>query len=71
MATTKPFTLDPIPAFPDIILAMHLIDTVGPRFHWQLFIQDPNPESISGYKCHAIVLGETWEYECTPYPCIF
>lgn len=64
--------LSPKPKYPDIILALDLMDTTPPRFHWFFYIaNDSNidgQESPVGTKLHAIGDPSTatgWSYDRT------
>ncbi|KAI0664619.1 hypothetical protein C8Q70DRAFT_1048839 [Cubamyces menziesii] len=69
-------TLKPPPSHPDIVLALDLMSTTPPRFHWFLFIPDaptttPHHNPYSGVKLHAITNGKQgeekrWSYDRTP-----
>lgn len=60
--------LSPPPQYPDIILALDLIDTTPPRFHWFFYVANPadGQESPIGTKLHAIGDPSTatgWSYD--------
>ncbi|KAI0780701.1 hypothetical protein BD413DRAFT_462684 [Trametes elegans] len=69
-------TLKPPPDYPSIILALDLMSTTPPRFHWFLFFPDaPTTTSSSGtpsgVKLHAITNGmqgedKRWSHDRTP-----
>ncbi|KAH9901581.1 hypothetical protein C8Q73DRAFT_786939 [Cubamyces lactineus] len=69
-------TLRPVPSHPDILLALDLMSTTEPRFHWYLFIPDapttsPDRNPHGGIKLHAITNGKQgeekrWSYDRTP-----
>ncbi|KAI0362376.1 hypothetical protein OH77DRAFT_47818 [Trametes cingulata] len=73
---SKKTTLTPVPRHPDILLALDLMSTTPPRFHWFLFVPDAPSASGSspthgGAKLHAITNGlqgdeKRWSYDRTP-----
>ncbi|KAI1794776.1 hypothetical protein LXA43DRAFT_86372 [Ganoderma leucocontextum] len=54
---TAKLRIQPLPRYPDIVLALNVIDTDPPRFHWYIFV--PNAADAahldvqSGLKMHA------------------
>ncbi|KAH9857112.1 hypothetical protein C2E23DRAFT_806591 [Lenzites betulinus] len=71
---SRKVTLAPLPRYPEIVLALDLMSTTPPRFHWFLFIPDPPSASTAdvhiGVKLHAITNGKQgvdrrWAYDRT------
>ncbi|KAI0672991.1 hypothetical protein C8Q78DRAFT_969926 [Trametes maxima] len=68
-------TLTPPPRHPDIVLALDLMSTTPPRFHWFFFVPDAPSASAgtatyAGVKLHAITNGlqgddKRWSYDRT------
>nr|VWO96024.1 APH domain-containing protein [Ganoderma boninense] len=70
--------IQPLPRFPDIVLALNVIDTDPPRFHWYLFV--PNADATAdahldvqpGLKMHATTdyspseTDRRWCFDATP-----
>ncbi|TBU23243.1 hypothetical protein BD311DRAFT_791751 [Dichomitus squalens] len=49
-------TIDPLPHYPDIVLALNVIETSPPRFHWYFFVPDARDAHLdvqAGLKMHA------------------
>lgn len=72
MAPPKPtVTVNPLPQYPNIIIALKLLNTSPPRFHWLLWIADAaaaESDVQSGVKFHAIDNGiRVWSYERAPH----
>ncbi|KAI0372888.1 hypothetical protein BV20DRAFT_840067 [Pilatotrama ljubarskyi] len=73
---SKKTTIAPLPRYPDIVLALDLMSTTPPRFHWFLFVPDApdassGPSPHGGLKLHAITNGQQgedkrWSYDRTP-----
>ncbi|KAI0076149.1 hypothetical protein K474DRAFT_1663415 [Panus rudis PR-1116 ss-1] len=53
---TKRVTVEPVPHYPDIVLALNLMGTTPPRFHWLLWVadEDQTGERPKGKKFHAV-----------------
>ncbi|KAI0807596.1 hypothetical protein C8Q74DRAFT_1213469 [Fomes fomentarius] len=70
--------LSPVPRYPDIIIALDLMSTTPPRFHWFIFVpNDPATNAASanssyaGTKLHAVTNGlqgddRRWSYDRSP-----
>ncbi|KAM5538609.1 hypothetical protein V8D89_007638 [Ganoderma adspersum] len=67
--------IQPLPRYPDIVLALNVIDTDPPRFHWYIFVPnaaDAHLDVQSGLKMHATTdysPSETerlWCFDATP-----
>ena len=67
----------PLPRYPDIVLALNVIETAPPKFHWYLFVpnaEDAHLDVQSGLKMHATTdfsLGptpaeRTWCFDAKP-----
>ncbi|PIL22946.1 hypothetical protein GSI_15642 [Ganoderma sinense ZZ0214-1] len=82
-APSKPkakLRIQPLPRYPDIVLALNVIDTDPPRFHWYLFVPDvPNAADAHldvrlqrGLKMHATTdyspsdAERLWCFDATP-----
>lgn len=70
-------TINPLPEYPELILALDLLDTTPPRFHWLIFIPDEGATRNelpvrAGTKLHAITNGQqgaaqVWSYDHVPF----
>ena len=73
-----PPTIFPVPAHPDIIIALDLMSTSPPRFHWFIFVPhhrasaagSQDQHTVSGTKLHAVTNGlqgddRRWSYDRT------
>ena len=67
--------IQPLPRYPDIVLALNVIDTDPPRFHWYIFVPnaaDAHLDVQFGLKMHATTdysPSETerlWCFDATP-----
>nr|VWO96038.1 Ubiquitin ligase complex F-box protein GRR1, putative [Ganoderma boninense] len=72
----KPLKIDPTPHYPHIVLALNLIDTNPPLFHWLLFVPKPGQGDSKvqhGIKVHAVQdyssgqSAVTWAFEAAPF----
>lgn len=60
----KPVTVDPVPVYPQIIVALFLLG--GNRFHWIISVQDTTASQANpatGMKLHATNVSNKWEFE--------
>ena len=73
--TAAKLRIQPLPRYPDIVLALNVIDTDPPRFHWYIFVPnatDAHLDVQSGLKMHATTdysPSETerlWCFDATP-----
>ena len=67
--------IQPLPRYPDIVLALNVIDTDPPRFHWYIFVPnaaDAHLDVQSGLKMHATTdyspsdTERLWCFDATP-----
>lgn len=57
--------IDPLPVYPDILISLLYLGGDPPRFHWYLYVQ--NPDSSSGTKIHATGMNGKWWYKQIEY----
>ena len=72
---TAKLRIQPLPRYPDIVLALNVIDTDPPRFHWYIFVPnaaDAHLDVQSGLKLHATTdyspsgTERLWCFDATP-----
>ncbi|KAL1944690.1 hypothetical protein VTO73DRAFT_3120 [Trametes versicolor] len=75
----RPIKLDPLPEYPEIILALNLSTARPPSFHWLLFVPDygtTRQQVIPGTKMHALchlspgpngTMIEEWVYDSAKF----
>ena len=69
----------PLPSYPDVLLALNVLDTNPPRFHWYLFVPNELPSTAGphldlqpGLKMHATTDyspsadERLWSFDATP-----
>ncbi|KAI0338596.1 hypothetical protein BDW22DRAFT_1337561 [Trametopsis cervina] len=64
-SSLTPFTIDPQPAYGDIILSLHFRGGNSLPFHWIIYTHNTNV--TSGTKMHAISLHSHWRFQATPF----
>ncbi|KAH8116609.1 hypothetical protein DFH11DRAFT_1542602 [Phellopilus nigrolimitatus] len=66
MSDSQGAKLAPLPAFPQIILALFFLPGPPLRFHWILYVPDP-AGGDDGTKLHAIQCFGEFEFAAVPY----